>query len=104
MREAEFHQAFVGFLVRQVVRDMCEPRAPGFQFLDQRQGLFDGLVHGVGDVTQCVENQFVETFKQGHRRIRNGAEVGQISGACKAKTKHFHIAVQQGDRRKGNTE
>src|SRR5205085_6612254 len=49
------------------------------------------------DVAQRVEDEFVEPFEQRHRRIRKGAEIGEIGGASEAKTQHFDIAVQQGD-------
>src|ERR1700719_1059948 len=47
-------QALVGFRVRQVVRDMREPRAFWSQPLYQRQGLLPGLMHRVRNIAQRI--------------------------------------------------
>src|SRR5260370_19441771 len=58
-------------------------------------------MHGMGDIPEGVQNQFIETFKQGHRSVWNLAEVGKIGGERKTEAENFHIAVEQrhGDKR-----
>ncbi len=46
----------VGFRVRQFMRDMREPRAARPEFADQRERLFDGLMHGMRRVTQRIQH------------------------------------------------
>jgi hypothetical protein len=68
-------KALISFLVRQVVSDVREPRAPRLELLNESKRLVDGLMHRMGNVAQGVENQFIEAFEKRHGRIGKLAEV-----------------------------
>ena len=53
-------KAFIGFGVGQIVGNVREPGATGIQLFDERQGLVDGLMHGMRNVAQGVDDQFIE--------------------------------------------
>src|SRR5258708_4991394 len=104
MREAHFFEALIRGGVGQIVSDVREPRAARFELLNQCKSLFHRLMHVMGDIPEGVQNQFIETFKQGHRSVWNLAEVGKIGGAPKAEAENFHIAVEQRHRDKWDAE
>ena len=54
VRIAELAQALIGFGVGQIVSDVGEPGAARIEFFDQRQGLIDGLMHGMRNIAQGV--------------------------------------------------
>ena len=74
MRPSRLREPLNCFRMRQLVRDVREPRAPRLQLADEREGLLDGLVHRMRHVTQRVENQVIQVGEQQLRRIRNRAE------------------------------
>src|ERR1700674_130139 len=63
LREAPLAQTLIGFSVWEVVRDVGEPRAAGLELLDESESLFNRLVHRMGNVTQRIEHQFVESLE-----------------------------------------
>src|SRR4029077_3177319 len=66
--------------------------------------LIDGLVHGVGNVTKGVEDEFIEIFQKRHGRFGNLAEVSKISSAAEAETKNFHVTVEKRNRDERNSQ
>jgi hypothetical protein len=94
--QAELAEALVGVRVRQIVSDVGEPSATGAELLNKGERLLDGLVHGMRDIAEGVENEVVETFEQSGRGRRQGAEIGEVGSAAEAKTEDFEIAVAQG--------
>ena len=67
MRVAHFYQALVGFGMRQIVSDVREPRAARLELLNERERLLDGLMHGMWNIAQRVQHQFVESLQERHR-------------------------------------
>src|SRR5882762_2691367 len=47
------------------------------------------------NITESVQDQFVETLQERHRGVRNVAEVGEIGGTSEPEAEDFHLAVQQ---------
>lgn len=101
---AESSQAFVGFGMGQVVSDMGEPGAAGIQLFDEGESLIDGLMHGVRNVAQSVEDKFIEIVQESERGIRDGTEVGEVSSTAKAESENFHVAVEKGNWRELDAE
>src|SRR5579863_6661788 len=56
-------------------------------------------MHGMWNIAQSVEDQFIEIVQQCQRGIGDGTEVGEIGRAAKAEAENFHVAVEQ---RNGN--
>jgi len=56
MREAHSKKASIRLGMRQVVRDVREPRAAGLELLNDSQGLLDGLMHGMGNIAEGVQD------------------------------------------------
>jgi len=67
------------------VSDVREPGASGLEFVDESEGLFDGLMHGMRNIAEGVDDEVVEVFEERHGGFRKAAEIGEISGAAKAK-------------------
>src|SRR5260370_10319942 len=97
VREANFLEPVVGLGVRQIMGNVREPGAAGLEPLNDGKGLFHGLVHGMGNVPQRVEDEYVEIFQQGHRRVWNFAEISEISGTAEAEAENFHVSMEQSD-------
>ena len=104
MRVTLSSKALICLGVRQVVRDVGEPRAARLESLNECEGLLYCLVHGMRDISQGVQHQIVESFEQCHRRVRNLAEVGQVGGSPKPETQYFHLPVEQGHGNKRSPE
>src|SRR5260370_25084910 len=104
MREAHFYKTLIRLGVRQVVGDVREPRAARLELLNERERLFHRLVHGMWSIPQSIQHQFVESHKQGHRPVRNLAEIRKIDGPAKAEAQNFHLSVKQRHGNKGNAE
>ena len=104
VREAHSYEALVGFGVSQIMGDMREPCAARPKSLDYGKCLFDGLVHGMRNIPQRIENEFVEIFQQGHGRVWNLAEISEISGAAEAEAENFHISMKQRDRNERDSQ
>jgi len=45
---------FIGFRMRQIVRDVGKPGAPRLELLNECQRLIYGLVHGMRNVSQRI--------------------------------------------------
>ena len=88
-------QSLVRFRVRQIVRDVREPRAPRPQLLHQRQRLRHRLMHRMRNIPQRIDDQIVQPLQQRHRRFRQRAEIRQIRRAAKSITQHLQIAMHQ---------
>ncbi len=95
MMPSELAEALVGLRVRQIVSDVREPRATRSKLLNKGERLLDGLVHGVRDVAEGVENEVVEIFQQSGGGRGQGTEIGEVGGAAETKTEDFEIAVAQ---------
>ena len=61
---AEFAQSRVGFGVRQIVSDVREPCALGFQVGNYGERLIDGEMHRMRNVAQRVNDEVVEPGEQ----------------------------------------
>src|SRR5579859_120864 len=79
---------------------MRKPRAARLNLVNERKRLLDGLVHGMRNIAQRVEDEFIHSLQKWERRIRQGTEIGEICRAAKAVSKNFQIAVQQRNRSK----
>ena len=101
---AESAQALGGFGVGQVVGDVGEPGAARVELLDEGEGLIHGLVHGMGNVAECIEDQFVEILQQSEGGVGKGAEVGEVGGAAEAVAEDFEVAVEKRDGSEGDAE
>ena len=75
--------------MRQIVSDVREPGAARLEAIDEGESLLHGLVHGMGNISQGVQDEFVETFKQGHRGIRQNAEISEIGSTAKTETREL---------------
>ena len=102
--EAEVTKAFDGFRVGEVMGDVREPGAARIEFADERKSLVHGLVHRMRRVAEGVEDELVKIGEEGERGVRNGAEVGDISGTSEAEAENFHVAVNQRNRRDFDAE
>src|SRR5690348_17596319 len=83
---AKLTEPFISFGVRQIVRDVGKPRGARFQLLDESQGLLHGLVHGMRNVTQSIQDQHVKAGQQRQGGVGNGTEVRQVRGTPETKT------------------
>ncbi len=101
---AGFAEAFVGGGVREFVSDVREPGAAGLELVNQGEGLFDGLVHGMGNIAEGVEDEVVEVFKERDGGFGKTAEIGEIRGAAEAEAEHVHVAVEERHGNDGNAE
>ena len=63
MGKAHLAKTFICFGVREVVGNVREPRSARFQLLNEGQGLVHGLMHGMRNIAQSVENKFIEVFE-----------------------------------------
>jgi len=95
---------FVGGGVGKFVSDVREPGAAGLKFVDEGEGLFDGLVHGMGNVAEGVDDEVVEVFEERDAGFREAAEIGEICGAAKAEAEDLHFAVEERHGNDGNAE
>ena len=77
--------------------DVSEPGTARGKVGNDREGLLDGEMHGVGVVAESVENQVVEIEKQRTRGVGEGGEVSEISGATYAEAENLLIAVDEWD-------
>ncbi len=98
-------QQALGALVRQVVRDVSEPRLARLQPFDQPQALLDGAVRGMRFITQRVQEQHIQAAEQGQGFFRDVAVVSQVGRFAETETvagpasvKHGHgLEAQSGD-------
>ena len=104
VRVARLLQPRICRLMRQIVRNVREPRPFRPQSVDQRQRLLHRLVHRVRHVPQRIQNQIVQIFQQRHARFRQPAEVRHIRRAPKPESQHIHFPVQQWHRNKRNPQ
>jgi len=104
VRKTHAAKALVGFRVRKVVSDVRKPCAARFETLDQGQGLVHGLMHGVRNIAQGVQDEFVEALEKGHRRFGQAAEIREISGAAETETQNLHVAVLHRDGHERNAK
>jgi len=84
VRVTERTKAVIGLCVGKFVCDVSEPCAAGLEAIDELEGLFDRLVHGMWRIAQRVDDEIVEILEKRNGRFRDGAEVREISGAAKA--------------------
>jgi len=101
---AGFAKTFVGGGVGKIVSDVGEPGATRFQFINEGEGLFDGLVHGMGNIAKSVDDEFVEIFEERDGGVGETAEIGEIGGAAKAEAEDVQFAVEEWDGYEGNAE
>jgi hypothetical protein len=101
---AELAQALSGFHVRQIVGDVREPGATGTQLVNERERLFDGLVHGMRGVAESVKDEIVKIFQQSCGGCGQGTEIGQVRGAFETEAKDFEIAMEQRNGNDGHAE
>ena len=101
---AGFAETLVGGGVGKIVSDVREPGAARFEFIEDGEGLLDGLMHGMGNIAKGVDDEVVEIFEERDGGIGKAAEIGEIGGATKAETEDFHFAVEQGNGDERNTE
>src|SRR5579863_9950384 len=83
----------------ELVRDVGEEGAPWFEPLDPPERLLQVRVRGMRLVAQGVENQHVQSFEQGNRRVRDGAEIGDVGRLAETEAENRQVAVQDGKRR-----
>jgi len=70
----------VGGFVVEVMGHVGEEGALGLDLLDQRDGVFEGGVGGVGLAAEGVEDKDVQICKQGEAFLGDAAEVGEVGG------------------------
>jgi len=97
-------EAFVGGGVGKFMSDVGEPGAAGLELVNQGEGLLDGLVHGMRNIAESVEDEVVEVFEKRHGGFGKAAEIGEIRGAAKAEAEHVHFAVEERHGNDGNAE
>jgi len=101
---AGFAEAFVGGGVGKFVSDVREPGAAWLELVNESEGLFDGLVHGMRNIAESVDDEVVEVFKERHGGFREAAEIGQIRGAAEAEAQDIHFAVEERHGNDGDAE
>ena len=104
VRVAGLADTFVGGGVGKLVSDVREPGAARLEFVDEGETLFDGLVHGMGNIAEGVDDEVVEVFEEGYGGFGEAAEIGEIRGAAKAEAEHVHFAVDERHGNDGNAE
>ena len=87
----------VGGVVVEVVGHVGEEGAAGFELLDQRDGVFQGGVGGVGLAAEGVEDEDVEIGEQGKALGGDVAEVGEVGGGAEAVAGDGVAAMGDGD-------
>jgi len=97
-------EAFVGGGVGKFVGDVGEPGAAGLEFVNEGEGLFDGLVHGMRNIAESVEDEVVEVLEKRSGGFGEAAEIGEIRGAAEAEAEHVHFAVEKWHGNNGNAE
>src|SRR5262249_15694091 len=97
-------ERLVGGFVRQIVGDVGEESALGFEFIYQAQRVCDARVRGMGPVPQRVEKKDVETAQLLHGLRRNLTEVGEGSRRSEAKAVDFRVTVDDFHRLKPRSE
>src|SRR5208337_4959999 len=97
-------KAFVGGSVGKFVSDVREPGAARLELVNEGEGLLDGLVHGMRDIAESVDDEVVEVFEERHGGFGEAAEIGEIRGAAEAETEDVHFAVEERHGNDGNAE
>src|SRR5215475_10904909 len=88
VRITERTQALVGFCMREFMSDVREPSAARLEEIDEGQGLFDRLVHGMRRIAQRVNDEVAEILQERHRGFGDGTEISEIRGIAKPKAEH----------------
>jgi len=88
-------ETLVGGGVGELVSDVREPGAARLEFGNEGEGLFDGLVHGMGNIAESVEDEVVEAFEKRGGGVGEAAEICEIRGAAEAETEDVHFAVEE---------
>jgi len=101
---AGFAEAFVGGGVGKFVSDVREPGAAWLELVNQGEGLFDGLVHGMGNIAEGVDDEVVNVFEERQGGFGEAAEIGEIRGAAEAEAEDVHFAVEERHGNDGNAE
>jgi len=101
---AGFAEAFVSGGVGKFVGDVREPGASGLEFVDEGEGLFDGLVHGMRNIAEGIDDEIVDVFEERDGGFGKAAEIGEICGAAKAEAEDVHFAVEERHGNDGNAE
>jgi len=97
-------EALVGGGVGKFVGDVREPGAARLEFVNESEGLFDGLVHGMRNIAEGVEDEVIEVLEKGSGGFGEAAEIGEIRGAAEAEAEHVHFAVEERHGNNGNAE
>jgi len=97
-------EALVGGGVGKFVGDVRKPGVARLEFVHQGEGLLDGLVHGMGNIAESVEDEVVEVLEKGSGGFGKAAEIGEIRGAAEAEAEHVHFAVEQRDGNDGDAK
>jgi hypothetical protein len=101
---ASFAEAFVGGGVGKFVSDVRKPGAARLEFVNESEGLFDGLVHGMRNIAESVDDEVVNIFEERQGGFGEAAEIGEIRGAAEAETEDVHFAVEERHGNDGNAE
>src|SRR5207237_2486048 len=88
-------QRGVGFGMAQIVRNMGEKSALRTQSLHQFQRILHIGVRRMRAVAQRIEKKNVQVAEFGKRRLRDVAEIGEVSGGAEAVAINLRFAVHQ---------
>src|ERR1700747_3502595 len=84
--------------------DVREPGAFGLETVDESQSLLDGLVHGMWNVAQGIDDEIVKAFEEGGGGVQQRIEIGEVGGAAKAIAEDADVAVAEWHRNKCDPE
>src|SRR5690349_23721485 len=74
--------------------NVCKERSLRLQLLHNAHRVFYRRMRGMGLVPQRIQEQNVQLLQLGKRRLRNGAEIGEVRGGPEAIPVDFSIAMK----------
>ncbi len=85
----------VGLVIVEVVGDVGQPGAFGFELVDDLKGLIDAEVGGVGFVAKGIDDEVVKAGELGQCFVGNVADIGAEGKVADAKAEGGEVAVKE---------